>query len=225
LRRSRFFRYQEGRGESLGVWIAVHSRLGFALGLGSAALLSGAAGAADLNFAPGGRPQPYVFKPFDEIRVGAFAHNLIHDESAPVDVSVEVLSSPIAFPGAGSPWIAGNRWISWFFDPRLNLGGMINTGGKTSYAFGGFTWRIPILGKLFFEGELGGAVNNALRTPTWNRVDVGCVLTFRESGGFGYQFNENWNVIASVEHVSHATFCSGMNPGLTNFGVRVGYRF
>jgi hypothetical protein len=181
--------------------------------------------AADLGSAPADSSHPYVFEPVDEIRVGAFAHNWIHDENAPVDVSIEALSSPLAFPGYNSPWVAGNPWVSWFFDPRLSVGGMINTGGKTSYAFGGFAWRIPIYGKFFFEGELGGAVNNAVRTPTPGRVDMGCAVTFRESGGFGYQFSENWDVIASVEHVSHASFCTSINPGLTQVGLRIGYKF
>ena len=189
---------------------------------------AGGAGAADLEPAQPleVQPQPaYVFEPIDEIRVGPFIHNWIHDEDSPVDVSAEALSSPLAFPGYDSPAIAGNPWLSWFFDPRLNIGAMINTGGKTSYAFGGFTWRIPIYGKFFFEGEFGGAVNNAVRTPTYHRVDMGCVATFRESGGFGYQFNEHFDLIASIEHVSHASFCTHINPGLTQVGFRIGYKF
>jgi lipid A 3-O-deacylase len=188
-------------------------------------LLTGAAHAADVDSADQPTAQPYVFDPFDEIRVGAFAHNWIHDEGAPVDLSIEGLSSPLAFPGYNSSWVVGNPWVSWFFDPRINVGGMINTGGKTSYAFTGFTWRIPIYQKFFFEGELGGAVNNS---PLWNepgRVDMGCAITFRESGGFGYQFNQNWDLIASIEHVSHASFCTHTNPGLTQVGLRIGYKF
>ena len=33
----------------------------------------------------------------DEARVGVYAHNWIHDEGAPVDVSAELLSSPIGY--------------------------------------------------------------------------------------------------------------------------------
>lgn len=199
----------------------MNSGLGATIGLVCAALLTGSVCAADVD----STVQPYAFEPIDEIRAGVFAHNWIHDENAPVDLSVEALSSQLAFPGYDSRWVAGNPWVSWFFAPRLNLGGMINTGGKTSYAFGGFNWRIPVYGKFFFEGELGGALNNA---PHWNepgRVDMGCTATFRESGGFGYQFNANWDLIASIEHVSHASFCDKTNPGLTQVGVRVGYRF
>ncbi len=163
-------------------------------------------------------PQPYI-NPLDEMRVGVFAHNWIHDEGAPVDVSIEILSSTLPL------WNTTNPWISWFFHPRFNLGGMINTGGGTSYGFVGLTWRIPIYQKFFFEGEFGGAVNNSPLYPDGDRVDMGCRFTFREIGGFGYQFNEHIDLIASIEHVSHATFCTHINPGLTQLGMRVGYKF
>ncbi len=190
-----------------------------------AAIVSGAASADDLGAPPDFPVPPLAWQPLDEVRLGVFAHNWIHDEAAPVDTSIEVLSAPLSFPGYNNPGIAGNPWVSWFFDPRINVGGMINTRGRTSYSFTGFTWRIPIYKKFFFEGELGGAVNNAPDYHELGRVDMGCALTFRESGGFGYQFTENWDLIASIEHVSHATFCTHINPGLTQVGVRIGYKF
>jgi hypothetical protein len=164
--------------------------------------------------------QPYELKFIDEIRFGPYLHNWIHNENSPLDLSVEVLSSPLAFPGWDSPW------VNWLLTPRMNLGAMLNTGGKTSYGYGGFTWRLPIWGRFFFEAELGGAINNAVREPTYGRVDMGCPLTFRESGGFGYQFNEHFDLIASIEHVSHLRFCNAtINPGLTQVGFKIGYKF
>ena len=85
----------------------------------------------------------------DEVRVGVFAHNWIHDESAPVDASVELLSSALPLPGP-----ADNPWFGWFFRPRINIGGMINTGGKTSYAFTGLTWRFRSTKAVFFRGRV-----------------------------------------------------------------------
>jgi hypothetical protein len=194
--------------------------VGIGLGLACAAL--GAAGAWADDLAPAAttvaQPAPYVTL-FQEVRLGAYAHNVIHNEDAPVDVSVETLSSPVVFANVANPW------VSWFFDPRINLGAMVNTGGKTSYAFTGLTWRIPVYGPVFFEGEFGGAVNNAVRQPTPDRVDMGCEFTFRESGGFGVQLTSNVDLIFNVEHVSHATFCTHINPGITDFGFRVGYKF
>ena len=54
------------------------------------------------------------------------------------------------------------------------------------------------------------------------RINTGCRFDFRESGGFGYQFNEHWDLIANIEHISHASLCTHINPGLTQVGVRVG---
>ena len=91
------------------------------------------------------------------------------------------------------PTTSVDQWFSWFFDPRINIGAMINTGGKTSYGFTGLTWRIPIYKGFFFEGEFGGAVNTSPLRDEPGRVNTGCRFDFRESGGFGYQFNEHWD--------------------------------
>ena len=171
--------------------------------------------------APVIEPGPTTYINFlDEVRVGAYAHNWIHDEGSPVDVSGEILTSPIGYSNN-----FGGQWFSWLFDPRINIGAMINTGGKTSYGFTGLTWRIPIYKGFFFEGELGGAVNTSPLRDEGDRVNTGCRWDFRESGGFGSQLTSNIDVIFSVEHTSHATFCTHIDPGITDFGVRVGYKF
>jgi len=35
----------------------------------------------------------------------------------------------------------------------------------------------------------------------------------------------NIDVLASVEHISHAGLCGKTNPGLTDIGLKVGYKF
>ena len=169
----------------------------------------------------GHRPGPSTYIRFlDEVRVGVYAHNWIHDENSPVDVSAELLTSPIGYPEN-----IGGKWFSWFFNPRINLGAMINTGGKTSYGFAGLTWRIPIYQRFFFEGEFGGAVNTSPLRDEPDRINTGCRWDFRELGGFGYQFNEHVDLIVNVEHISHASLCTHINPGMTQVGARIGYRF
>ena len=166
-------------------------------------------------------PGPTTYINFlDEARVGVYAHNWIHDEGAPVDVSGELLSNPIGYANN-----IGGPWFSWFFNPRINIGAMINTDGKTSYGFTGLTWRIPIYKGFFFEGEFGAAVNTSPLRDEPDRVNTGCRWDFRESGGFGYQFDEHWDVIANIEHISHASLCTHINPGLTQVGARIGYKF
>ena len=188
-------------------------------GLAVAALGCSGASAADFSGSPGFPPAPPPFAIVQELRLGAYAHNWIDNESAPVDLSIETLSSPL-------PWASfSNPYANWFLSPRVNFGAMINTGGKTSYAFGGFNWRIPIVGPVFFEGEFGGAVNDAVREPTYGRVDLGCAVTFRESGGVGTQLTPQADIIFNIEHISHANLCGPINPGITDIGFRIGYRF
>ena len=84
---------------------------------------------------------------------------------------------------------------------------------QDEYGFTGLTWRIPIYKGFFFEGEFGAAVNTSPLRDEPGRVNTGCRWDFRESGGFGYQFSEHWVVIANIEHISHASLCTHINPG------------
>ena len=155
-------------------------------GLAWAALAIAPAAAADMSSlgidntmpapAPVIAPGPTTWINFvDEARVGVYAHNWIYDEGAPVDVSGELLSNPIGYANN-----IGGPWFSWFFNPRINIGAMINTGGKTSYGFTGLTWRIPIYKGFFFEGEFGAAVNTSPLRDEPDRVNTGCRWDFRE---------------------------------------------
>ena len=161
-------------------------RQAFIAGLVGAVLAISPAAAADMSSlgidntmpapAPVIAPGPTTWINFvDEARVGVYAHNWIHDEGAPVDVSGELLSTPIGYANN-----IGGPWFSWFFNPRINLGAMINTGGKTSYGFTGLTWRIPIYKGFFFEGEFGAAVNTSTLRDEPDRVNTGCRWDFRE---------------------------------------------
>ena len=95
-------------------------------------------------------PGPTTYINFlDEVRVGAYAHNWIHDENSPVDVSGEILTSPLGYPNN-----IGGPWFSWFFNPRINLGAMINTGGKTSYGFTGPHLAHPDLPGVLLRGRV-----------------------------------------------------------------------
>ena len=153
------------------------------------------------------------FSFIDEIRGGVFSNVLdLSSESG----SGEVLSSHLLFYSGSNPYLAA------FLNPRLELGAMVNFEGRTSYAYTGVNFHVPIYDRLFFEGEFGGALNDSEKgRPGW----LGCPVTFRESGGLGLQITSNIDIVGSIEHVSHADLCGRENPGLTNFGLRLGYKF
>jgi len=213
--------------------VAKHGRGLGEMGRARLRLLTLAAGAAALgsvsatpalsaDIAPAPAPTPDLtspFSPVEEVRGGVFYDDPSPRESPSEVVSLEAISSPLKFYSTSNPYLAA------FLNPRLSAGAMVSVEGRTSYGFAGVNWHVPIWDRFFFEGEFGGALNDSARRIEPGRTDLGCPVTFRESGGFGYQITSNIDVIASVEHISHASLCGRENPGLTNFGLRVGYKF
>ena len=131
--------------------------------------------------------------------------------------SGEGLSSQLPFCNGSNPYLAA------FLKPETRTAGaMVNFEDRISYAYTGVNCHVPIYDRLFFEVEFGGALNNSEKgQPGW----LGCPVTFRESGRLGLQITSNIDIVGSIEHVSHADLCGRENPGLTNFGLRLGYKF
>ena len=182
---------------------------------GCVALLSGSAHAD---------PQPYgqltSFQLVEELRGGVFGDDALGRERAAPMASIQALSSPVAFYSPSNPLLAS------LLAPRFEAGAMVNGFGLTSYAFAGLNWRTPQWGPLFGEVAFGGAVNDSTDDPrNMSRIDLGCPVTFRESAGLGWRISDRIDIVASIEHISHANLCSSLNPGLTSVGIRVGYRF
>lgn len=191
--------------------LATRSTPVFLMALALVALSAAPARSADVA-----APTVGPFALFEEIRGGVFDEDPSRRYNDSVAGTIEALSSPLTFYSGDNPYLAA------FLNPRLNIGGMIDFEGRTSYAYSGVTWRVPIYDRLFGEGEFGGAVNDSVQgRPGW----LGCPVTFRESIGLGIQISSNIDVVASVEHVSHANLCGHINPGLTSFGLRLGYKF
>ncbi len=181
-----------------------------------AALLACASARADDQ--PYGQLSP--FNPVEEVRGGLFVDDAVGREAHAPMATFQLLSSPLALYPTANPWLAP------LFAPRLEAGAMINGLGLTSYAFAGLNWREPLWGPLFLEVGFGGAANDSARTPYDSRkTDLGCPVTFRESGGLGWRFNDHFDAVTSIEHISHAQLCGRLNPGLTSVGLRFGYHF
>lgn len=183
------------------------------------AILTFLHGPASVKAADFGDQPPGAFDvPFiDEIRAGAYYTNPDQKERG----------AAVQFEAIFSQFIShdfGNTYINALLLPRVHVGGNINVTGDTSVAYAGLTWQLPVYGPLFLEGTFGGGVHNGKHDNAGpNRQALGCPLAFRESGSIGLAFKQ-FTVLGTVEHLSNAGLCS-QNDGLTNFGVRVGYKF
>lgn len=153
----------------------------------------------------------------DELRVGAYDHdsNLAatrHETSRP-DINGEVLFK--------SP-----DWLSWAFAPRPMIGTNVSTGGGTSIAYAGLAWTFDLTDALFIEGTFGGAIHNGHTSEheDSDRRNYGCRAMFHESASVGYRFTDSVSLMLTIDHMSNASLCDS-NPGLTDAGARLGFKF
>jgi hypothetical protein len=163
--------------------------------------------------------------PVSEIRLGLADHDA-YNGFIPViparwhldgieDVHFEVLFH--------SPEVDAFRWIG---APRPNLGATISLTGRESVAHAGLTWQLPVFDTpVYLEATLGGAVHNGVLTgaipPARN---LGCRVNFYEQFGIGANLSESVTVTAFYEHTSNLGLCPA-NDGLSNFGLKLGWRF
>jgi hypothetical protein len=153
----------------------------------------------------------------DEVRIGAMAANL-EDGSHGGDYTI---NGEVLFPrlGGGS---YGDPIRDYFFHPRLHIGASISPGG-VDQVYTGLTWDHHLTDRIFFETSFGAALQDG-ETSGNDPDSYGCSLNFRESASIGIELTEHLRVMATVDHMSNAGLCDG-NQGLTNAGVRLGYRW
>jgi cob(I)alamin adenosyltransferase len=152
----------------------------------------------------------------DEIRLRAIKHAIHdapHDGGAALDV--EVLFGRL-------PGNYENSILNYFLTPRLHVGSLVSF-GKTDEYYWGATWDLKLFDRVFFESSFGGAAHDGpLDHLGW--ASYGCRVNFRESASLGYALTREWRVMAEVDHMSNAGLCDS-NRGLTNAGLRLGYKF
>jgi len=161
-----------------------------------------------------------------EIRAGIFAHKvtggfLPFDPNRWIglgqieDINVEILFS--------SP---DNEFFRWLGSPRPRLGASFNIRGVESMANLGLTWQAQVFDTPFFvEGTFGVAVTNgALSGVVAPLSNFGCPVGFYEAASIGINVDENISVMITYEHTSNLNLCSP-NDGLSNLGIRFGYKF
>ncbi len=154
----------------------------------------------------------------EETRFGFFAHQI---EQSPgeegVDLNLEVLFDKL-------PGQYNNRILQHFLTPQPHIGASINLNDDTSQLYFGFTWDIHLTDRLFFETSFGGAVHDGPHNGGEGESDFGCTLNFRESASLGYHLTPQWDLMLTIDHMSNAGLCDA-NRGLTNAGVRLGYKW
>jgi lipid A 3-O-deacylase len=158
----------------------------------------------------------------DEIKGGVMAHDITlgerHVESG-TDINGEILfTSPefLAIIGA----------------PRPHLGGWVNSDGNTDAAYFGLTWGLPLIHQIFgtqdgltILGSLGGAFQDGyIDSAPAGRKRLGSPILFRESVELAYQLTPVYSISLMVDHISNADLAN-RNAGITNAGVRIGFKF
>jgi lipid A 3-O-deacylase len=183
----------------------------------------GAVCAADLPTPPPEGPPPSFWPTLPpgpdtfEARLGVFAHAVGSTEEGGVDANVELLL----------PQLPNNLPDQYkFLVPRPQFGGMINTGGKTSYGYFGVAWTLNILPRFFLEPMFGGAVHdgNATAEPVPDENTLGCRVLFHTGISGGYHLTEQWTALLTWDHISNGHLCDH-NAGLNDYGVKIGYSF
>jgi lipid A 3-O-deacylase len=140
-------------------------------------------------------------------------------------------------PEGGTPDINGElvfpkfgRLSGWqdILIPRLQIGGMDNLVGRTSYAYAGALWTVNY--ERFFAEIFGGAAvhNGPLLNADLSLPSYGCRELYHVGANLGYRFDQNWSAMLTFDHASNGrptlSNCPA-NTGLSLLGVRVGYSF
>jgi hypothetical protein len=156
-----------------------------------------------------------------EVRGGVFAHGVGSVEANTYDLNLEFATPRILPYGAGQWWA--------LFIPRFEIGGFLNTDGRTSEAYGGALWTFPIYKGLFSEIFAGGAINNGLQDGSATRSALGCTGAFNLGTSLGYQFTSSWSLMGTWNHMSNGNSALGVNcphnKGVNDFGLKAGYAF
>ena len=159
----------------------------------------------------------------DEIRLGASKHNIEprgQDVEYGLELNAEVLFAPVTSK-------TGNTWLDALFTFRPSIGVDYSASGNTSMLFGDLNWEKKLGNGLFYEIGFGAAVHDGAlvnASPLEIRAEFGCRVNFHQSASLGYDIDEHWRALLTVDHMSNARLCA-VNTGLTHGGLRLGYHF
>lgn len=165
-----------------------------------------------------GLSEPSPLPLFNEIRFGVLAADL--DPGGGSDDTVAINAELLSPHFAGQ---YGDLILDALLNPRLHIGTTLTTDDGVNQAYAGLTWDYHLTDAVFLETSFGGAVHNG-ETDDHNADSYGCTIQFRESLSVGVDLSERISLMATVDHMSNSGLCNE-NQGLTNAGVRLGYRW
>lgn len=166
--------------------------------------------------------EPFEYTPpfpaMDEFRVGVFAANLEGGGSEEGDY---VINGELLFGRLEGSY--GDPILDHYLRPRPHIGVSLATDEGTNQAYAGLTWDIKLTDRIFVETSFGGVLHDG-PTDSDDPDSYGCSLLFRESASLGFALSPRARLLLTVDHISNAGLCD-QNQGLTNAGVRLGYRW
>lgn len=167
------------------------------------------------------QPEPFAYRPYGfEVRLGGFAHGVGSVEANTFDASLQVVL----------PKFLADNYGWWnFLNPHTYVGGMFNTGGRTSSVRAGLLWQIPFTERFFGEIFFGGAYHDGSKEGDATHNALGSRALFNVGGSVGYRFTPQWSVLVTFDHLSNGKTIFGTgfdrNVGVNNYGAQVSYAF
>jgi lipid A 3-O-deacylase len=174
------------------------------------------------------QPAAYFYDPYRlEVRFGGFLHGVGGAEKSTYDLNPELV-----FPRL--PLFQTQWWN--VFVPRPHVGAMVNLEGRTSDLYAGALWSFPLPFRTFFELFVDGAIHNGVENnPLPGHSGLGCPALFHVGGSLGYAITEHWTAMLTFDHLSNGHYIFGINcagnvgptpnPGINNWGGKIGYAF
>lgn len=114
------------------------------------------------------------------------------------------------------------------FTPRFQVGGIVNTAGRTDFAHADLLWTANFTDRIFSEFFLGVTVHDGHLLHDSNEFNaLGCRALFHVGGDLGYRFAPRWSAMLVLDHSSAGTGATNCpaNQSLNQVGLKIGYQF
>lgn len=130
-----------------------------------------------------------------------------------VDLNLEVIFNSVPYTLGGHPHLGTS---------------FNNDSNNTDHVYAGLTWDGRPVGEFQIRFALGAAYHNGEKLRFSDEVrGLGNTVLFHFGLDLGWRFSPRWDVSVYAQHMSNGPFDGerGVNDGLDNIGLRLGYHF